>query len=225
MIAPVRADVQYDASGEDLYRIESAATSSKVSYAGSEGLTVRREGTGLRFEARARYTRSGPDGESRAEARFVQVLHRDGTFEDRVNDDPDFLTILNQPFAVRLDAATLRDLRDLRGRVPFSATSPLGAEAVLRRVSTARCRRPDRRPPDGCGEFRGGGCDDRTAARLCADAGLRKHAHGRLRLLRARQRDARGFKRDVDAEGPARAEPYLGLDSREHHVYSLDTSG
>jgi hypothetical protein len=131
VIAPVCADVQYDASGQDLYRIESAATSSKVSYAGSEGLTVRREGAGLRFEARARYTRSGPDGESRAEARFVQVLLPDGTFEDRVDDDPDFLTILNQPFAVRLDAATLRDLRALRGRVPFSATSPLGAEAVL----------------------------------------------------------------------------------------------
>lgn len=56
----------------------------------------------------------------------------DGSFEDRVDDDPDFLTILNQPFAVRLDAATLRDLRGLRGRVPFSATSPLGAQAVLK---------------------------------------------------------------------------------------------
>ncbi len=59
------------------------------------------------------------------------MLLPDGTFEDRLDDDPDFLTILNQPFAVRLDAATLRDVRALRGRVPFSATSPLGAEAVL----------------------------------------------------------------------------------------------
>ena len=79
-----------------------------------------------------RYTRTGPDGKSRGEALFVQILLPDGTFEDRIDDDPDFLTILNQPFAVRLDAATLRDLRALRGRVPFSATSPLGAEAVLR---------------------------------------------------------------------------------------------
>ena len=30
---------------------------------------------------------------------------------------------------MRLDAATLRDLRALRGRVPFSATSPLGARS------------------------------------------------------------------------------------------------
>jgi hypothetical protein len=93
---------------------------------------VLRNGKAWRFEARARYTRDGPDGKSRGEALFVQILHPDGTFEDRIDDDPDFLTILNQPFAVRLDAPTIRDLRALRNRVPFSATSPLGAQAVLR---------------------------------------------------------------------------------------------
>jgi hypothetical protein len=129
---PARADLQYDTSGEDIYRIESAGTFSRVSYAGTERLSVQRDGEGWRFEARAEYTRDGPDGKSRGEALFVQILLPNGAFEDRVDDDPDFLTILNQPFAVRLDAATLRDLRALRGRVPFSATSPLGAEAVLR---------------------------------------------------------------------------------------------
>jgi hypothetical protein len=66
------------------------------------------------------------------QARFVQELMPGGTFEDRTNEDPDFLTILNQPFAIELDPATLRDLRDLRGSVPFSAASPLGGDAVLR---------------------------------------------------------------------------------------------
>jgi len=93
---------------------------------------VREEGKSWRFHAHARYTRIGPDGNDRGEADFVQIQLPDGSFEDRSDDDPDFLTILNQPFAVRLDAATLRDLRALRGRVPFSATSPLGAESVLR---------------------------------------------------------------------------------------------
>jgi hypothetical protein len=128
---PACADVQYGTSGEDLYRIQSAETSSKVSYAGTERLTVRRDGKTWRFEARARYTRDGPDGKGSENARFVQILRSDGTFEDRVDDDPDFLTILNQPFAVRLDAPTLRDLRTLHGSVPFSTTSPLGAEAML----------------------------------------------------------------------------------------------
>jgi hypothetical protein len=126
------AGVIYKTSGEDLYRIQSAATSSRVTYLGAEELSIAPEGKGWRFEARARYTRDGPDGKERATARFVQVLQPDGTFEDRTDDDPDFLTILNQPFAVRLDKPTLRDLRTLHGAVPFSATSPLGAQAVLR---------------------------------------------------------------------------------------------
>ncbi len=96
-----------------------------------ELLSARREGKDWRFEAHAHYTRSGPDGKSHNEALFVQILLPNGIFEDRLDNDPDFLTILNQPFAVRLDVATLRDLRALRSRVPFSATSPLGSETVL----------------------------------------------------------------------------------------------
>jgi hypothetical protein len=128
---PTHADFQYDTSGEDTYRIESAQTVSRVSYAGTEHLSVAHQGQAWRFEARAKYTRNGPDGKSSSQAVFVQMLEPDGTFEDRVDDDPDFLTILNQPFAVRLDEPTLRDLRELHGRVPFAATSPLGAQAVL----------------------------------------------------------------------------------------------
>jgi hypothetical protein len=128
---PARADVRYETSGQDLYRIQSAGTSSQVAYAGTQDLSIRREDGAWRFESRAKYARSGPDGKSRSEADFVQLLEPDGTFQDRIDDDPDFLTILNQPFAVRLDAATLRDLRALHGRVPFAATSPLGAQAVL----------------------------------------------------------------------------------------------
>jgi hypothetical protein len=48
------------------------------------------------------------------------VLRPDGAFEDRLDDDPDFLTILNQPFAARLDSATLLDVRELRKPVPFA---------------------------------------------------------------------------------------------------------
>jgi hypothetical protein len=102
-----------------------------VSYVGTERLSVTREGASLRFKAQARYTRIASDGKSSAEASFVQVLRPDGAFEDRLDDDPDFLTILNQPFAARLDSATLLDVRELRKPVPFAATSPLGASTVL----------------------------------------------------------------------------------------------
>ncbi len=39
--------------------------------------------------------------------------------------DPDFLTVLNQPFAVQLDAQTLRDVRKLREPSPFTFTSAM----------------------------------------------------------------------------------------------------
>jgi hypothetical protein len=125
------ADLQYDTTGQDLYRIESAGTFTRVSYEGTERLTIVHEGTSVRFAAHASYTRQGPDGKSKGDALFVQVLQPNGSFVDRVDNDPDFLTILNQPFAIWIDGPTLRDLRAMRGRVPFSATSPLGDETLL----------------------------------------------------------------------------------------------
>jgi hypothetical protein len=126
------ADFQYDLQGQDLYQVQAASTGSRVSYDGTELLSVRRDGEATRFEARARYVRDSPDGRTDGDAKFVADMMPNGAFEDRVDDDPDFLTILNQPFAVQLDAATLRDLRDLRGSVPFAANSPLGGGSVLR---------------------------------------------------------------------------------------------
>jgi hypothetical protein len=126
------ADFQYDLQGQDLYQVQAASTSSRVSYDGSELLSVRKTGKMLRFEARARYVRDSPDGRTDGNAKFVADMTPGGAFENRVDDDPDFLTILNQPFAVQLDGATLRDLEELHGPVPFAANSPLGGSSVLR---------------------------------------------------------------------------------------------
>jgi len=125
------ADLQYQTAGEDVYRGESTSTVSRVAYSGTERLSIRRTDHSLRFEARAVYTRTGSEGKSSAKASFVQILRPDGSFVDSVDDDPDFLTILNQPFAVRLDGATLQDVRQLRGPVPFAASSPLDGHTLL----------------------------------------------------------------------------------------------
>jgi hypothetical protein len=122
----VPSDFQYDLVGEDRYRIESNANVSTVTYGGTERLSVSRDGRALRFDARASYVRQSPDGRSSSSARFVSELLPDGSFENTVDNDPDFLTLLNQPFAVQLDAATVRDLRELHGSGPFSAGSPVG---------------------------------------------------------------------------------------------------
>lgn len=126
------ADQQYDVHGEDVYRVGSSPSASRVAYTGEQRLLVERDGASTRFDAQASYTRDADGVKRRIDARFVQELLPDGAFEDRIDDDPDFLTILNQPFAIRLDGATLRDLQNLRAPVPFDASSPLGGRDVLR---------------------------------------------------------------------------------------------
>ncbi|MEO6835763.1 MAG: hypothetical protein ABI231_07655 [Candidatus Tumulicola sp.] len=129
---PAFADQQYDVRGDDAYRVGSPAMVSRVEYAGTQRLSVERHGHHTRYDAQASYVRDAGDGKTRLHARFVQEILPNGSFEDRFDEDPDFLTILNQPFAIQLDAVTIRDLRGLRHAVPFDATSPLGGDAVLR---------------------------------------------------------------------------------------------
>jgi len=128
----VLADQQYGVIGEDVYRVGRPSTISRVVYDGTQRLSVDRQGAQIRYDAQARYARSDAEGKSTVDARFVQELEPNGTFRDSLDDDPDFLTILNQPFAVQLDPVTMRDLRHLHASVPFNAQSPQGGDAVLR---------------------------------------------------------------------------------------------
>ncbi|MBV8343890.1 MAG: hypothetical protein JO190_02725 [Candidatus Eremiobacteraeota bacterium] len=130
--APAHADLQYRILGEDVYQGERSATVSGVGYAGTQHLSIRSDARSLRFEADARYTRTAGDENTSGKARFVQMLRPDGSFEDTVDDDPNFLTVLNQPFAVRLDSVTLQDVRELHRPVPFAASSPLQGHTLLR---------------------------------------------------------------------------------------------
>jgi hypothetical protein len=129
--AAASPDVRYDLMGEDRYRIVATATVSTVSYSGIERLSVSRDGKGLRFDARAKYVRQSTGWRGNENARFVGELFPDGTFESRLDNDPDFLTLLNQPFAVQLDKPTLGDLRALQGAVPFVGGSPIAGGTQL----------------------------------------------------------------------------------------------
>jgi hypothetical protein len=130
--AVASADQPYDVRGQDVYRIGTSEATSRVTYDGEETLTVEKRGKQAQFEAQAQYVRRDAAGKHSATARFIQELLPSGTFQDRWDEDPDFLTILNQPFAVQLDGATMHDLLHLHTSVPFNATSPLGGDAVLR---------------------------------------------------------------------------------------------
>ncbi len=126
-----RAAQTYHVSGEDDYRIGAAMPVSRIVYEGTERLDVTL-GADRRwhFGVQAHYTRTAEAGKADARAGFVQVLETDGSFADVADNDPDFLTILNQPFAIELDPTTMRDLRSLRGPIPFAAASPLGGDVL-----------------------------------------------------------------------------------------------
>ena len=129
------ADQHYDVSGDDEYYLGSAKTPSLVVYAGDEQLSVTHDGNKTRFSASAHCTRS--DGRTRADLHpsFVQDMDGAGAFADVKDDDPDFLTILNQPFSVELDDNTLRDLRVLSGAIPFNVASPIDGEQLTGSMS------------------------------------------------------------------------------------------
>jgi hypothetical protein len=124
---PAGADQRYVLSGNDSYQLGQADLQTKISYAGSQQLTVRKDGGETRFTAQAHYTRADEAGKVPAHATFVQVMTPAGELRDKTDLDPDYLTVLNQPFAVQLDQPTLRDLLHLRGRLPFAFPAPMAA--------------------------------------------------------------------------------------------------
>lgn len=115
----------YRVSGTDSYQIGSRELRSDTSYEGKEELTIRNADGVTRYHARAIYIKTDQGQSHSSVATFESVLLADGREHDTVTSDPDFLTVLNQPFAVQLDAQTLRDVRKLHEPSPFSFTSPM----------------------------------------------------------------------------------------------------
>jgi hypothetical protein len=130
LVTAARAGQRYSVSGDDAYRIGTALAPTHITYSGFERLDILKDRAGRHYAADISYTRADESGTAAVHARFTQVLHPDGTFEDLADEDPDFLAILNQPFAVQLDATTLGDLERLRGLVPFEADSPFGGSRL-----------------------------------------------------------------------------------------------
>lgn len=119
------ADQRYAVTGSDVYHIGDAALKAGVRYRGTQELRIVADGKTQRFAVRAQYTRTDPTGTVPAQARFGQVMTAGGTLRDTVDADPDYLTVLNQPFAVELDAQTRSELLRLRGPLPFTFPAPM----------------------------------------------------------------------------------------------------
>jgi hypothetical protein len=97
-----------------------------ISYDGFQTLTSDRRGGATRFIAKADYTRIDQGARSARHAYFIQTVGDDGEVRDGDdNTDPDFLTILNQPFSVALDPPAMRELVRLAAPVPFDFPTPI----------------------------------------------------------------------------------------------------
>src|SRR5438270_5574372 len=119
------ADQRYVVSGNDSYQVGRSDLRTSITYNGTQQLSVSHSGSQTRFKAQVKYTREDQAGKVPAHATFVQDMSPSGELRDRTDLDPDYLTVLNQPFAIQLDTPTLHDLQRLRGRVPFDFPSPI----------------------------------------------------------------------------------------------------
>ncbi len=121
---PAGADQRYVVSGNDTYQIGQCDLQ-RASHTAAFRRSPSAQDGGTRFTAQATYTRADAAGSVPAQATFVQMMSAAGELHDNTNLDPDYLTVLNQPFAIDLDSATLHDLLHLRGRVPFVFPAPM----------------------------------------------------------------------------------------------------
>ena len=124
-VLPADADQRYTVAGSDVYRVGDPQVQTTIAYRAVETLSISRDDGRLEFKAVARGTRNGPAGPTPINVSFEQEMSPQGELVDRGDHDPDYLTILNQPFAVQLDAATLDGLRRLHGRLPFKFPAPM----------------------------------------------------------------------------------------------------
>jgi len=135
-----RADDTYTVSGRDIFSVGNGDVHSETIYRGRQRLSIGRSSDGTTYVARVEYDKDGDGGKQHATATYSSTLLRSGEMRDGTSHDPDYLTVLNQPFAVQLDQPTMRDLGHVKRPVPFDFPSPMtGAplRGTLRRLPDA----------------------------------------------------------------------------------------
>jgi hypothetical protein len=119
------ADQNYRVDGRDTFVIGSRDMRSEIAYRGTQTLHIQRVRGGRKYTATVTYERNDQGTLSRSRGSYESTISAAGDQADGSNNDPDYLTILNQPFAVQLDGPTLHDLAHLGGAVPFDFPSPI----------------------------------------------------------------------------------------------------
>lgn len=128
--AAFASDQTYVVAGKDSFAIGAGDIHSDVSYSGTQRLRISRHGKAMRFRAHVVYTRSDGTAQSDATGEYVADVMPSGETLDYADHDPDYLTVLNQPFSAQLDRATLSDLQHLDGPLPFDFPSPFTGSSL-----------------------------------------------------------------------------------------------
>jgi len=135
-----RADQTYAVTGKDVVQLGSGETQSQTTYRGVQHLAISRTGNGISFNARVDYDKLSDGTTEHETASYTSTMLPSGTMQDGPTHDPDYLTVLDQPFAVQLDAPTMRDLGHVKRAVPFDFPSPITGAPLrgsLRRLPDA----------------------------------------------------------------------------------------
>lgn len=128
---------RYRVTGSDSFQIGARELRNESAYDGTETLTVQKVPQGMRYTAKATYEKTDGRAVQAATATFVSLVGPDGREHDESGNDPEFLTVLNQPFNVQLDPQTLLDVRALSAPSPFTFSSSMtgtGLHGTLRRI-------------------------------------------------------------------------------------------
>lgn len=125
LAAPAHANQVYAVEGTDSFTIGARNMHGMVVYSGKETLSAAHRSDGTHYEVTVNYSRTEQGSRGRARATFISVVGPTGEQQDEFNGDPDYVAVLNQPFSIELDGATMRDVARLVAPVPFSFVLPL----------------------------------------------------------------------------------------------------
>lgn len=139
-VTAARADQVYSVDGSDVFTIGNGSVKSKTTYHGVQQLTIQPSAGATTYVAHVEYEKRGPGNGTPLRADYATTVSASGQQQDGPSHDPDYLSILNQPFAVQLDGPTMRDLSHVKRPVPFDFPSP---------ITGAPLRGTLRRLPDG----------------------------------------------------------------------------
>jgi hypothetical protein len=127
--------------GSDRFQTPSGELRARNAYSGRQSLSIRRDRSVTVYHSRAEYDRVDQGARAHAIATFGSEATPDGELRDLEANDPDFVTVLNQPFNVELDRRTLHDLDAVAAPIPFHFPSPLDGtslEGTLQHEDRAR---------------------------------------------------------------------------------------